>query len=115
MQWLTGTNAEERGSWRQARRELDALFNERTLLKGTSLKPHHLGRTQVLEVLEEPRRILFGIVRHPRPYAFSRQVHEVLEVWCYHLDPPRLERVRGHNLSRKEGGDGQPSSHGTGV
>ena len=41
-----------------------------------------------------------------------RQVHEVLEVWCYRVEESRIERVEGRNLSRARGEDGEPSSHG---
>lgn len=99
-----------------ARRELDRLFGEHSArLRGTSLRPKHRGRTQILHVEAGPLRIHFGIVRHPRPYAFSQQFHEVLEVWCYDVESGRLERQKGVNLSRQRGEDGDPSSYGTGV
>ena len=99
-----------------ARRDLARLFRERRdLLAATSLRPDHASRVQLLDVLESPRRICFGIVRHPRPYAFSRQFHEVLEVWCYHVEDERLERLKGVNLTRARGSDGETPSFGPGV
>ena len=101
---------------RQGRQELDQLFLKHPLrLRGTSLRPKHRSRTQVLEVEAAPLRIWFGILRHPRPYGFSQQFHEVLEVWRYEPAAGSLEREKGHNLSRERGEDGQPSSRGTGV
>lgn len=60
-------------------------------------------------------RIFFTIIRHPRPYAFSKQIHEVLELWRLDVADGRLERVEGANLSRLRGSDGEPSTHGGGI
>jgi len=96
---------------KRAQRELDRLFVERRdLLRKTSLRPEHRGRTQVLDVLDEPLRVFFGIVRHPRPYAFSSQHHEVLEMWCWHAEEDRLERLKGKNLTRFAGLDDSPTA-----
>jgi len=93
----------------RARAEIDRLFRERPeLLRGTSLRPEHRGRTQLLEVQDGGAVILFGIVRHPRPYAFSRQSHQVLEMWRFSPAEGRLERVRGIDLSVRGGDDGEP-------
>ena len=101
----------ERRRWREARSRLDGLFREQPeLLKGTSLRPKHRGRTQILQV--EDSRIVFGILRHPRPYAFSRQFHEVVEIWCFDSAEQRRERLEGHNVTRERGGDGEPPGHG---
>ena len=98
---------------KRARRELNDLFlARRDLLLSTSLRPEHRGRTQILDVEDEPLTVVFGIVRHPRPYAFSRQFHEVMEVWTYWPEEGRLERIRGHNLSRERGTDGDPPAWG---
>ncbi|MEW6743601.1 MAG: hypothetical protein AB1486_12665 [Planctomycetota bacterium] len=59
----------------------------------------------MLDVLDQPQRIFFGIVRHPRPHPFSRQHHSVLEIWCYHVEEERLERMEGRNLTRERGED----------
>ena len=85
------------------------------MLVGTSLRPEHRGRVQVVDVVDDPVEILFAIIRHPRPYPFSRQVHEVMEVWNYRVTAGQVERVRGHNLSRKHGGDGDPAGDGAGL
>ena len=53
-------------------------------------------------------QVFFGIVRHPRPYAFSSQHHAVLELWCWHADEGRLERLKGRNLTREAGEDDAP-------
>ena len=92
---------------RQARHELDALFTaRRELLRRTSLRPEHRSRVQLLDVAEDPLRIRFTLLRHPRPYPFSRQSHEVVELWEYGVEAGTLERVAGHNLSRARGEDG---------
>ncbi len=102
--------------WRRARRALDDLFRNKTeLLEPTSLRPEHRVRTQVLDVRESPFEILFGILRHPRPHAFSRQFHEVVELWRYDVEEGVVERLKGHNLTRARGEDGDPSSFGAGV
>jgi len=99
--------------WSRARRELDEMFTRRAdLLATTSLRLEHRSRTQVLDVLDSPRRIYFGIVRHPRPYKFSLQHHRVLELWCLHVEEERLERLQGHNLTREAFSDGDPPSAG---
>jgi hypothetical protein len=61
------------------------------------------------------RGVWFTILRHPRPYAFSRQHHEVLELWRLDAVELRLERVEGANISRLKGGDGEPAGFGSGV
>lgn len=101
-------NAPERRARRAASRELDRLFASGDLLAGTSLRPDHRGRVQILDLSGAPARIGFGIVRHPRPYSFSRQFHEVVELWIWHADERRLERVKGINLTRGRGSDGDP-------
>jgi hypothetical protein len=108
-------NAPERRKRREADRALDALFRRPDLLAGTSLRPDHRGRVQLLDLSKAPARIGFGIVRHPRPYAFSRQFHEVVELWVWHADEQRLERAKGINLTRARGSDGDPTAFGTGA
>jgi hypothetical protein len=51
----------------------------------------------------------FAILRHPRPYPFSRQHHLVAELWRVTLPGGRPERLRGLNLSRLAGEDGRPA------
>ena len=93
---------------RQARRELAAVFADPAQLAGTSLKPRH-GNRWVLAGVEAGaaglERIRFGILRHPRPYAFSRQSHKVIEYYCYDVRSRRIERERGHNVTRERGSD----------
>jgi hypothetical protein len=70
---------------------------------------------QILDLSGAPARIGFGIVRHPRPYHFSKQFHEVVELWIWHADEERLERVKGINLTRRRRSDGDPTAFGAGV
>lgn len=91
---------------REAERRLDELFSSRALLAGTSLRPDLRSRCQILDLSQAPRLIGFGIVRHPRPYPFSRQRHEVIELWIWDSEARRLERRKGENLTRRRGGDG---------
>jgi hypothetical protein len=97
---------------RDAERRLDELFADPKRLAGTSLRRDHRGRCQILDLSGAPERIGFGILRHPRPYPFSRQHHEVVELWVYDVAAGRVERVRGVNLSRQGGSDGNPPAVG---
>ena len=90
---------------RAAERALDELFRDGQRLAGTSLRPDQRTRCQLLDLSAAPERIGFGIVRHPRPYPFSRQRHAVVELWCYEPARGRLARVRGVNLTRRAGED----------
>lgn len=93
---------------RQARKLLRVLFTRPELLRGTSLRPHHSGRCVLtdFEVAEgQLIRIRFGIVRHPRPYAFSRQSHKVIEYYMYDVKTQTLRVVEGHNWTRESGED----------
>jgi len=111
VSWLDGARAawrrwrEDMARRRAAERALDLLFGDAALLATTSLRPDHRARCQLLDWHEAPTRIGFGIVRHPRPYSFSRQRHEVVELWCFEPAARRLERVKGVNLTRASGGD----------
>lgn len=111
---------EEKRRGREARRLLRSVLENPARLAGTSLRPEHANRVMVVrhEHAAGDGRLLavwFTILRHPRPYAFSRQHHEVLELW--RLDAPSLalERVEGANLSRLRGGDGEPAGFGPAV
>ncbi len=99
---------ERRRRGRRARRLLDELFRRPDLLSGTSLRARHAGRWIHLgEEVEdgEISRIDFGILRHPRPYAFSRQSHKVIEYYTYHVREGRVERRQGVNVTRARGRD----------
>ena len=94
--------------WRAARKILRAAFADPDLLRGTSLKPRHAARWVIRQVEadgEGVRRIWFGILRHPRPYAFSRQSHKVLESYVYDVANRRMTRLEGRNITRAEGRD----------
>ncbi len=49
--------------------------------------------------------VRFGILRHPRPYAFSRQSHNVLEYWLYDVREGCLRVEKGVNLTRLDDED----------
>ena len=100
--------------WKRRRREkearhlLAAAFGSPELLRGTSLKPRHASRWVLLDVEVEGDRIVrvrFGILRHPRPYAFSKQSHKVIEHYLYDIDKKRISRLEGHNITRASGRD----------
>ncbi len=93
---------------RAARRLLGALFQSPELLRGTSLEPRHGGRWILLRPESEHGqvvRVWFGILRHPRPYPFSRQSHKVIESYLYEVGEGRVRRLSGLNLTREEGLD----------
>jgi len=93
---------------KKARRMLRDLFQDRGLLGGTSLRPSHSSRCVFLNFEArdgELTVIRFGILRHPRPYAFSRQSHEVLEYYSWDLPGSRIRVERGINLTRLQGHD----------
>ncbi|MGE4619739.1 MAG: hypothetical protein AAEJ04_08035 [Planctomycetota bacterium] len=96
---------------RRARQSLLDLFQQPQRLKGTSLKPVHFGRCDVVEIDESAgvlRSITFEILRHPRPHPFSRQHHLVAERWSVQLPDGKPERCGSVNLSRLRGTDGEP-------
>ena len=93
---------------RTARRRLGELFDTPEILAGTSLKPRHGGRWIYLGHETdggEVARIRFGILRHPRPYAFSRQSHKVIEYYTYDVLKQEIGRERGVNITRARGKD----------
>ena len=95
---------------REGQRLVTELFQSPDLLAGTSLKTRHASRwVYVSHALEENgdrlARIRFGILRHPRPYAFSQQSHKVIEYYVYHVLEERLEREKGLNITRQAGKD----------
>ncbi len=57
------------------------------------------------EVDGEIAWVRFGIVRHPRPYAFSRQSHAVIEYWFWDRTAGTLKVEKGLNLTRRRGDD----------
>ena len=93
---------------RQARRLLAELFAQPERLRGTSLKSRHGNRWVLIRVesgATGPERINFGILRHPRPYTFSKQSHKVIEHYCYDVLSGEICRELGHNVTRERGGD----------
>jgi len=106
---------ESRRIEREARRLLASAFDDPALLRGTSLRPEHRNRVMVVRHACEGgrvKKVWFTILRHPRPYAFSRQHHEVLELWSFDAAARRLERLEGSNLTRARGSDGDPPLYG---
>lgn len=96
---------------RRARAELRRILSDPARLAGTSLRPAHAGRADLVRFEaegEELRLIEFTILRHPRPYPFSPQHHLVAELWRIELPGGTPERVRGLNLTRLAGEDGRP-------
>ena len=106
--------------WRRRRaawRHLYSLFDHPERLSGTSLRPQHRGRVDVVELEpDDPdapiEAIQFTILRHPRPYPFSRQYHAVLQLYRYDLAAGALSHVRSLNISRAQGRDGEPPGSG---
>ena len=95
----------------RARRILRGLFQQPDRLQGTSLKPVHFGRCDIVEIEQsddEVRSITFETLRHPRPHPFSRQYHLVAERWSVVLPHGKPRRCGSVNLSRLRGGDGEP-------
>lgn len=94
---------------RAALRSIAELFARPDRLKGTALRARHRNRWIYLdhEVDDEGQicRIRFGILRHPRPYAFSPQSHKVIETYTYDPRLHRLEREAGLNVTRRRGLD----------
>jgi len=96
---------------RQARQQLLLLFESQENLRGTSLKLHHRGRCDIVELEsqgDELTAFIFQILRHPRPHPFSKQHHLVAERWRYQLKDQSIERAGSVNLSRMKGEDGRP-------
>lgn len=99
--------------WRQsarlrrcAQRRLDELFFvHRELLAAGRLEPHHRSRISILEIDPGPdgsvERILFGIIRHPRPHPLAPRGDEVLELLDYFPDQRRLSMAGSRNLTRR--------------
>jgi len=93
---------------REAMRQVDEAFASPDVLRGTSLRRRHAARWILIGWEEEGgsmARVDIGIVRHPRPYPFSPQAHEVLETWTYHVAERKFERKGGRNLTRESGED----------
>lgn len=111
--FLAGISARLR-AWRSRRRleraaraALSAAFVDAALLKGTSLRPDHRSRVDAIEPEAEGggelRAIRFAIARHPRPFPFSRQFHEVVEWYSYDLAARTIVRAGSLNLTKLRG------------
>ena len=101
--WLNRVRRE-----RQARRLVAQAFRSGEAFQGTSLAPKHAGRWVLMDYELEGdriRRVWFGILRHPRPYTFSRQSHKVVEYYLYDVEAGRISVAEGHNLTRARGED----------
>ncbi len=89
---------------RAARVELDRLFADPRRLAAARLAPRHRHRVSLLEVdaAEDGTlvRILFGIVRHPKPHPLAPRGDEVLELIEF-VPPDGVPRnVGGRNITR---------------
>ncbi|MFN0060650.1 MAG: hypothetical protein ACKVX7_19525 [Planctomycetota bacterium] len=111
--FLAGLSAWLR-AWRSRRRleratraVLSSAFADPALLKGTSLRPDHRPRVEAIEPEVESngelRAIRFAIARHPRPFSFSRQFHEVVEWYRYDLTARTIVRAGSVNLTKLRG------------
>jgi hypothetical protein len=95
-----------------ARAALDELFALRPeLLAEGRLKPHHRGRATILEHKLDAdgrvRRVLFGIVRHPKSHPLAPRGDEVLELLEYRPLDGTLAVVGSRNLTRPRDGRGR--------
>ena len=98
----------ERRRAREARRLLAEAFSSPEILRGTSLERRHRSRWVLLDHEARGERIVrirFGILRHPRPYAFSRQSHKVVERYEYDVEARKITRLAGRNITRESGRD----------
>ena len=91
---------------RAVQRALDALFADPRRLSGSSLRPDHRSRVDLHsyewdEDSASPREVRFIIVRHPRPYQFSRQHHEVAELYAWECGTDRITVEQSLNLTRQ--------------
>lgn len=102
--------------WRQRRRQrqawtlLRSLFDDPSRLKGTSLRPSHRGRVDLVDFEwhdEAITRLRFVILRHPRPYPFSRQFHEVAQIYRYEAEDGSIAHEESLNLTRLRNRDGE--------
>lgn len=93
---------------RDAHRLVRDLFTDPSRLAGTSLRVRHKSRWVHLGHDVDSGRVIkvrFGILRHPRPYAFSSQAHKVIEYYSYDVESGQIDRQRGVNLTRQQGRD----------
>lgn len=95
---------------KRARRLVTEALRDAEKLSGTSLHPRHASRFMVTdyqtkEETGELSWIEFSILRHPRPYAFSRQAHQVIELYRFDLLSGKIKVLKGFNVTRAEGRD----------
>ena len=109
--WLARRRAE-----RRARALLKRILADPTRLEGTSLRPAHAGRADLIDWSTDGEQItslIFVILRHPRPHPFSSQHHLVAERWRIRIEigvPGPPERLQGLNVSKLRGeSDGRPA------
>lgn len=102
-----------RRTWRTARRLLRDFFADAARdpgrLEGTSLQPEHAARADLQDVEVADGALValrFSILRHPRPFRFSRQFHEVAQLYRIDLASGTVEHLRSLNLSRLRGRHG---------
>jgi len=93
-----------------ARAAMHGLFDRAEILARSSLRADHRARADLREyeiVDGEVRVVYFTVVRHPRPYAFSRQFHDVVELYRYDLVAGDVVVHDSVNLTRLRGLDGE--------
>ncbi len=97
----------------RARKELRRILSDPERLQGTSLRPAHAARADLISFESDGESLTllrFSILRHPRPHRFSSQHHLVAEYWQIELPSGELRRDRGVNLSKLQGdSDGRPA------
>lgn len=89
---------------------MHSLFERSDVLKRSSLRPDHRTRADLrdYELRDgEVEVVYFTVVRHPRPYPFSKQFHEVVELYRYDVTAGEVVVHDSINLTRLRGRDGE--------
>ncbi len=109
MSWF-GDWWRQRSLRRQAQRLIRDLFGSPERLRESSLRPDQYGRADLKRFETDASGsqvtvIYFGMIRHPRPYAFSRQAHHVYELYRYECETGVITVHDSVNLTRERGRD----------
>lgn len=94
---------------RRVRRVLGALFERDDVLANCSLRADHRTRADLRDYELDGERVAvvyFTVLRHPRPYAFSQQRHEVMELYRYDVEAGEVTVHDSINLTRLRNRDG---------
>ena len=88
---------------------MSALFDRVDVLDRCSLRTDHRTRADLrdyeLDAGGEVRVVYFTVLRHPRPYAFSKQFHAVMELYRYDVFAGEVTVHDSINLTRLRGED----------